>query len=162
MKHEKNGLPMGWMSLSNAVAFVQTDTITNGIDSDGDGIPDGWERKYTGDTTTLSDVGDLDGDGYNDLDEYEADSDPSDPTDNLRIVFLDGNMDGSESTLTWRSTLTRHYFIQSKLNIDSDPWVDHPTGVVMPDLGMTTTRTVTDEAATKRFFRIQAKRPLSP
>ncbi len=152
----------GWISLSNAVAFVKTDSIANGVDSDADGIADGWEIKFTGDITTLSDTADLDGDGSNDLDEYEADSNPLDPTDSLRIVFVDGNIDGSESTLTWKSTQTREYLIQSKLNLDSDPWVDHPTGIVMPDQGMTTTRTVTDEAATTRFFRIQAKRPLSP
>src|SRR6516164_807811 len=33
----------GWIGLSNAFAWVQTDTIASGADSDKNGLPDAWE-----------------------------------------------------------------------------------------------------------------------
>jgi hypothetical protein len=44
----------GWISLSNAQAFVQTDSIQMGADSDGDGLPDAWERLNFGNLTTAN------------------------------------------------------------------------------------------------------------
>ena len=45
-------------------------------DSDGDGIPNDWEMFYFGDLTQTA-TGDADGDGVNNLAEYEADTNPA-------------------------------------------------------------------------------------
>jgi hypothetical protein len=49
-------------------------------DTDGDGIPDAWERvSFPTDLTKLSRDGDSDSDGLKDLAEYQRDSDPTKP-----------------------------------------------------------------------------------
>ena len=40
------GATVGWISLSNAVAFVQTDAIAPGADTDGDNIADAFEYQF--------------------------------------------------------------------------------------------------------------------
>nr|WP_319396646.1 hypothetical protein [uncultured Desulfobacter sp.] len=57
---------------------VQPDT-----DSDNDGLPDWWEEKYFGDSTSYLGTDDFDGDGITNQEEYEQGTDPtnSDITD---------------------------------------------------------------------------------
>jgi hypothetical protein len=51
-------------------------------DSDGDGMPDGWEVRYGLDPLDPNDAsGDLDGDGVSNLDEYRLGRNPADPID---------------------------------------------------------------------------------
>ena len=48
-------------------------------------------------------------------------------------------------------------------NLTTGAWATNLTlGVVSPDVGSTTTRSLTESAVTKRFFRVQAVVPLSP
>lgn len=62
------------------------------LDSDGDGIPDEWELAHGMNPTDASDInGDLDGDGYTNLEEYMAGTDPQDPVshpDDLEALTL--------------------------------------------------------------------------
>ena len=68
---------------------VQLSEIPLDIDSDGDGLPDGWEVAHR--LNPLSGVGndgaqgDPDGDGMDNLQEFLADSDPQDPHPTLRL-----------------------------------------------------------------------------
>jgi hypothetical protein len=62
-------------------------------DSDGDGLPDGWETTYGLNPLNPSDAaGDLDGDGFSNLEEFEAGSNPVDaasfppPSAKLRLA----------------------------------------------------------------------------
>ena len=81
-------------------------TRTSTIDSDGDGLPDGWELSWAGvadldDLTNLpagggpgSGTGDFDGDGLSDSDEFEAGTDPTD-TDSDDDGVSDGDEDAN-------------------------------------------------------------------
>lgn len=64
------------------------------LDSDGDGMPDEWEKKYGLNPNDSSDANqDLDGDGFTNLEEYLANTDPTDPRshsdylDSLKITL---------------------------------------------------------------------------
>jgi len=157
------GANVGWISLSNAVAHVQTDSIPAGPDSDGDGIPDNWELLYAGNLTSLNGAGDFDNDGVPNSQEYLADTDPTDPSSNLRITDFIANSGGTANTLTFTSRPTRLYEVHERttLTLDSS-WTDSGLGTIPPDPGTTTTRSFADAASPTRFFRVEASRPLSP
>ncbi len=72
-------------------AFDVTVSVT---DSDGDGLPDGWENEY-GTDPNRNDAGeDMDGDGLTNQQEFERGSDPGDPNDPPRAADA-GLPDGS-------------------------------------------------------------------
>lgn len=153
----------GWISLSNAQAFVKTDLCVPGADTDGDGIADAWELQRTGNLATLTATGDADGDGIKDVDEYRADTNPLDPSDTLRITAIAANTAGDTATLTWTSRPTRLYQVQSRDSLVAGSWsTNTPPGLVLPDVGPTTTRNVPGSATSNRFYRVQAIQPLKP
>jgi hypothetical protein len=152
----------GWISLSNALAFVQTDSIAAGADTDGDGIPDGWELSFTGNLTTMNGSTDLDADGSADLQEYLADTNPLLATDSLRITGFSFAPNGTNALVTWTSRPTRDYFIQKRAGLEtSNVWNDAGPARVVPDPGATTSRPVSDSPSPQRFLRIEAVRPLN-
>ena len=73
----------------------RTATAQFGVyDSDGDGIPDWYERENFGGTGVLSDTGDLDGDGMDDYSEWYANCNPDDSNSVLRVVHALPTLDG--------------------------------------------------------------------
>ena len=95
---------------------------------------------------------------------YQAGTNPNDAKDSLRITsngvsFASGN---DNDTLVWNSRPTRQYRVQQRTNLVSATWMD--AGVLLlPDSGTNTSRTLQFAGPTaKRFFRIQAIKPLAP
>jgi hypothetical protein len=153
----------GWISLSNAIAFVQTDFIHMGADSDADGITDAWETFYFNNLTTATAASDADGDGFSDVREYRADTNPTNAASHLRITRFSASEGGTNVSLTWSSMASRLYRIRETNDVAApNPWADVGLGLFAPDAGATTTRTFTDTASPQRFFEIEAVRPLSP
>jgi hypothetical protein len=65
--------------ITNFTGYSFIATIDIYLDSDGDGMPDGWEFYYGLDPDDPTDAAkDLDGDGYTNLEEFKGGSDPSD------------------------------------------------------------------------------------
>ena len=157
------GANVGWISLSNLFAHVQTDSIQMGPDTDGDGLPDDWERSYAGNLTTLNGAGDNDGDGVPNSQEYLADTDPLNSSSNLRITSFSSTSGGTANTITFTSRPTRLYEVQERTTLSTAPaWSDSGLGLISPDAGATTTRAFSDTPSPRRFFRVEGNRPLSP
>lgn len=153
----------GWISLSNTFAVLKADNCVQGADTDVDGITDAWEKQFSASLATLTATGDFDGDGISDKDEYKADTNPLDGTDQLRITALSVTAGGSTSTVTWTSKQTRLYQVQNRTDLLTGSWsTNTPPGLVSPDLGTLTTRAAPGSVVTQRFFRVQAIQPLKP
>lgn len=154
----------GWIDLSNAQAFVQSDVVLPGADTDGDGIADAFERLWTTNLTTMNATSDFDGDGFSDLSEYLADTNPTDPASNLRVVNYRVNFTGQENhTLTWSSRPSRLYQLQHRLNLNTNTlWVTIGTNF-SPSAGTTTSAGLgLSPINGQRYWQVLALRPLGP
>ena len=156
---------VGWIALSGTGVTLATTAIAAGIDSDGDGIPDAWERSFAGNITTLGAGTDRDRDGVSDVNEYAADTHPLDPSDRLQITLLmpPRQLVANGPFLTdlgWTSKPSRKYAIETNPDLLS-LW-DAPLTGIIPSSGAATTLRFTDIQAGKRFYRVRAKLPLSP
>ena len=152
----------GWISLSNTVARVRTDSITPGLDSDGNGLPDAWELLNFG-ATNIDPTADPDNDGMSNLDEYVAGTKPKDATSGLRITAIAAPTPGTVVSLTWNSESNRFYNVQELVDLSLPAgWFDSGLGTISPDGGLSTSRTIQNTNATVRFYRVKAFRPLLP
>ncbi len=158
------GANVGWISLSNAFAVVKTTRIDAAPDTDGDGIPDAWEKMRASDLTTLSGGShDADGDGVSDYNEYLADTNPKNTNSVFKITAYSMFFSGVNDihSVTWNSSPTRVYrFITtSDLNYGPQPI----GGFFSPDPGSTTTSGIGFGGySPTRFLGIEVARPLAP
>lgn len=127
------GLPP---SISNlfAVVRVASGTFvcdTGGLyyDWDGDGIPNWWCLRYTGEKTGIDPKGDLDRDGVSNLDEFTAYTDPTDPSSFLAITLEplpapSSSARAAESSpsyaVTWPSAPNRIYTLYAADSLMND------------------------------------------
>ena len=92
-------------------------------DSDADGLPDGWEQHYTGNSTGMSPNADDDDDGMNNLQECLAGTDAKDAASVLELTAV--TRDANQETVLWWSSVTnRVYSIEKGTNLTMTwPWV---------------------------------------
>lgn len=114
------------------------------MDSNFDGIPDGWYIEHEFDPLGPS-VGDLDGDGdgATNREEFLLGTDPNDPTSRFSIVSFDFD-EGGFPRLTWSSVGGRTYGIEYSVDL-ADGFTE--LGEVTEDAvgeGIATTRTYVD------------------
>lgn len=149
----------GWIRLSGEGFGLRITRLSPGTDTDGDGLPDSWERTYAQSLSVLSRLTDTDGDGTSDLMEYLADTNPLEASDSLRITQFESSV--SQSIVSWAAKPTRSYSVQSRSDFGgTSSWIDVATvglgggpfiRVVLPNA----------PGESHRFFRVQAIRPLS-
>ena len=156
------GANVGWIGLSNAQAYVRTENLAPGPDSDNDLLPDAYEYRHTNKLTVLSGLNghDADGDGATDLAEAGADTDPLDDTDFLRIVSLGAA--GTTNQVAWTARPTRLYRLEATNTLmRAGNWTEAGPGLLGPPAVSPMTQTVSGVTATTRFYRVQAVMPLS-
>lgn len=92
--------------------------LTLGEDSDGDGMPDAWERALLGNGRTLADINpddDSDGDGLSNLDEYISGNYAFDKDDGLRLDIIESDINGVK--LEFLAITGRTYTIEQSNNL---------------------------------------------
>ncbi len=100
--------------------------LTLGVDSDGDGLPDAWERTmiaiYGGTLDDIRPGDDLDGDGVSNRDEYLAGTYASNPADGFSLAIVD--QQEGQSILELLAVSGRTYSIQA--SDDLHTWTPVP------------------------------------
>ena len=134
------------------LSSMQFDLSTRGfVDSDGDQIDDHWEIRYGGD---LDAGADSDHDGLSDLQEYYADTIPTNAASTLVASIIVSN--ASEQTITSSSSTGRVYFLQYRADLMTGSWSNLQVNVhgVEGVLSLADTN-----ALTAGYYRIGAGRP---
>jgi hypothetical protein len=154
----------GWISLSNVVAYVQTDSIQQGALAP-NGLPIAWLLTYFG-TTNISANADPTGKGMTIAQDYWAGTNPTNAASVLRITaenfdFLPAG-GGTFASLMWNSVPTRFYYVQKTPNLATPIWTDSGLGLVSPSAGSATLAGFSDTTTPARFYRVQVVRPLTP
>ena len=98
------------LSTGTLTAGTRVPDFSGGFDTDGDGIPDGWELFYGLDKNTDDGTLDTDGDGLDNLHEYIAHTDPRVPQSLLRVTAFQPGAPGNY-LLTWQSVAGLNYRI---------------------------------------------------
>ena len=127
---EQDGVRTGVFALNGDFAAFRPNQasrnrwdFTQGVDSDGDRLPDSWELAQAGVTslTALDGVGDLDGDGLSNLDEFYAGTDPQDDNSVPRSHVGGANAAG-ELQLTVQGKRGRLYSVEQSLTLAAGSW----------------------------------------
>lgn len=103
-------------SNTTGVATSMTVYVDIPDDIDSDQISDWWELTYFGSFTNANATSDSDGDGYSDLLEFIA---GSNPTNRFSVFMLDASSDtaGDAFVLQWQSISNRYYTISRTTNL---------------------------------------------
>jgi len=123
------------------------------LDVDGDGLPDAWEIRSFGHLWTSDGSGDYDGNGFIDLHEYLAGTDPTVSDSLLKLRRIVPSAAG-DVTVHWQSVTGKQYRILHTTNLVSGLWETKASGI--PGAELNSSRTVTTEG-TEGFFRIQTE-----
>lgn len=99
--------PLNSSTHMSAITNFTYAIIPPGSDGDTDGMPDSWEWRFANNFTNLAATADEDGDGMNNLGEYNADTDPFSSASLLRITDLQVlpagvRVDWSGGTSAWQ------------------------------------------------------------
>ncbi len=90
-------------------------------DSDGNGLPDQWELRNFGLRTGADPHADADDDGYSNVSEYLANTDPNDDTSLLVFTRIERAV--GETEVEWDTAAGRQYTLLYSTNAVDQPWV---------------------------------------
>jgi hypothetical protein len=126
-------------------------TLTTPLDTDGDGLPDSWELQYFGNLSE-TDTGDPDGDGFGNLQEFLAGTDPTDSSSALRIISI--TSDESNTVVSFITCSNKFYELQASDGLTASNWSTIVTNIA----GTGGIVSIIDADAigfTNRFYRIR-------
>ena len=135
------------------------------LDTDGDGIPDAWERTYnSGDIVSMTQYTDGDSDGLLDIEEYVMGSNPNDASSGLMQPQTSKTAEGFQ--VSFPTIAGRVYTVKFRDNLGLSA-VPLPTekllpGQINPIIGDGFTKSVTDitaGAVSRRFYEVEVSLP---
>lgn len=139
------------------------DEIINAPDPDGDldmdGIPNGWEAQY-GTPTGLVASADNDNDGYSNLEEYIADTNPTNASD---VLNISGISTGTNQVVSFTGRVDRAYRLLYTTNNLADSnliWQTTDTNWIAGNGIHSSISTTNSEP--KTFYRLEAAVPTNP
>ena len=125
-------------------------------DTDGDAMPDAWEKTYDFKADDPSDAAlDADDDGQSNVAEYRAGTNPRDSKSRLRIEAI--AREANNVAVTWATTPSHHYLLQTGTNLLVGP-TNEASGVIsIPPTGPSSTKFVHSNATAlpARFYRVR-------
>jgi hypothetical protein len=125
-------------------------------DSNGDGIPDGWCDRYgLNPIDPLVASGNPDQDPHTTLQEWVADTDPTDARSHLRIVAITNR---PPWLVSLAAASNRLYTLQASTNLGGSIWTPVPGQSVSPPRSGPLVLTDTNPAPAK-FYRLEVKLP---
>jgi 1,4-alpha-glucan branching enzyme len=140
----------GNISIGPYSVLVLSRSALPNLDSDGDGLLNGWEQAHFGDPLSGVATADDDGDGANNLQEQAADTDPHDA--NSVLKFTDLHTAGTNVVLTWKGGQAARQIIQQATALGGK-WTSIFTN--QPPTPVTNSISLPVSVSTSRFFRIQ-------
>lgn len=119
-------------------------------DRDGDGVDDAWEMSWFGDLTTVTATSDADHDGFSDLHEFLAGTNPTDALDLLTVAFE--QVPQNDLVIRWLSVTGRRYAVERSSSLTAG-FTNRFTGVeATPPENVVTDRVENVESV---FYRIR-------
>lgn len=143
--------PANWFIAAPTAAAANT---TTAFDSDGDGLPDAWEIQYFGSIgdPRATPNADPDGDGFTNLQEYVAGTNPTNPTSRLQIDSV--NVAGGQTAIQFEAVAGKTYTILYRYNLSSGTWLKLTDIPAQPGSGAVIVNDPTVGSATTRFYRL--------
>lgn len=121
-------------------------------DTDGDGLADDWEQQYFGSTTGAITNADADGDGFSNLQEFLAGTDPTNATSALRITAVSPT--DPDIVINYDAVANKRYELQFTEDLLTSNW----TGIATNTVLATGSAQFTDAGAasfSNRFYRVR-------
>ena len=143
---------------TNAFDIGAYEFLLSSADSNNDGIPDGWTRQYGFNPLDPNvATGNADNDPHNNLQEWIADTNP---TNALSFFRLSGISNGPPISVLFPSSLNRRYTLSYTTNlVDPVTWTNVPGQTAVPGTGATTTLTDSAPSPPEKFYRVDVAVP---
>ncbi len=133
-----------------------TNVLPPAGDTDGDGLPDWWENMHglnAGVFNTFTN--DADGDGTTDLNEFQADTHPTDAASVLE--FVSTGLSPAPQVMAWISSDTRAYRVEYAQSVTSTVWNLISNNIA--GTGGLLLFTDSSASSTSRIYRVQGGQP---
>ena len=121
-------------------------------DTDGDGMADNWEQQYFGSPTGAITNTDVDGDGFNNLQEFLAGTDPTNALSALRITSI--SRIGLDLVASYGVVASKRYEFQFTGSLATNNWTGIATNVALAT-GISQFTNTGAALFTNRFYRVR-------